>query len=310
MIAEVSGQALPKQTLVRSFLGGARNVWRGLTRNKMGFLGFLGLLFFVFMMTIGPLFIPYEGENMFSRRRPGATTLYQRPSAEFPLGLDWKGRSVLSHMVYGGNRLIATAILAGVLMTGVAVLLGSLAALLGGIVDTVITGTANFILTIPQFPLLVVLASLLTFSNYLYLALLLGVLDWPFLMRAIRAQVLSLRERDYVQAAFALNMGLPHIVLREVLPNLVSYVVVNMIFSVRAAIYALAGLTFLGLVPIVEPDWAVMIYNGRQQGAIFNADAISMLLSPILAIALFQLSLVLFTRSLEEVFNPRLRTGL
>jgi peptide/nickel transport system permease protein len=99
-------------------------------------------------------------------------------------------------------------------------------------------------------------------------------------------------------------------VVREVLPNLISYIVVSMIFSIRAAIYALVGLVFLGLVPFEEPDWSAMIYMGRQQGAIFNADAISMLLSPILAIALFQLSLVMFTRSLEEMFNPRLRSGL
>jgi peptide/nickel transport system permease protein len=182
--------------------------------------------------------------------------------------------------------------------------------MIGGVVDQILSAIANFILTIPQFPLLLVLASILSFTNRFYLALLFAALSWPALMRAVRAQVLSLRERDYVQAAVALDLGLPHIIIREVLPNLMSYIVVNMIFSIRSAMYYIVGLVFLGLVPLEEPDWGVMIYVGRQQGAIFNSDGASMILSPVIAIALFQLSLILFTRSLEEVFNPRLRSGL
>ena len=163
---------------------------------------------------------------------------------------------------------------------------------------------ANFILTIPQFPLLVVLAGLISFQDRFYLALLLAVLDWPSLMRAVRAQVLSLRERDYVEAAVVLDLGLPHIMLREVLPQMISYISINMIFSIQGAMYAIVGLVFLGMVPFTEPDWGVMIFMGRSQGALFSRDAASMLLSPVIAVALFQLSLVLFTRSLEEVFNP------
>ncbi len=162
----------------------------------------------------------------------------------------------------------------------------------------------------PSFPLLLVLASIINFDNLSYLALLFAALYWPTLMRAVRAQVLSLRERDYVQAAVALDLGLVHIIFREVLPNMISYIVVNMIFTIRSAMYNIVGLVFLGMVPIKEPDWGVMIYFGRSRGAIFSQDAASMLISPIIAIALFQLFLVLFTRSLEEIFNPRLRQGL
>ena len=162
----------------------------------------------------------------------------------------------------------------------------------------------------PQFPLFLVLASLINFNSGFSLALLFAVITWPVLMRAVRAQVLSLRERDYVQAAIALDLGTRHIIFREVLPNMVSYIVVNMIFNIRAAMYTVVGLVFLGMLPLEEPDWGVMIFMGRQQGAIFNPEAMAMLLAPILAIALFQLSLVLFTRSLEEIFNPRLRSGL
>jgi peptide/nickel transport system permease protein len=212
--------------------------------------------------------------------------------------------------VYGGKNLMRVSVQAGLMTTIVAVSFGALAGLLGGLVDQILSALSNFFLTIPTFPLLLVLASVITFDNTNYLALLFAALYWPTLMRAVRAQVFSLRERDYVQAAFSLDLGLLHIIFREVLPNMISYIVVNMIFTIRSAMYNIVGLVFLGMVPIVEPDWGVMIYMGRTRGAIFNPDAASMLISPIVAIALFQLFLVLFTRSLEEIFNPRLRQGL
>lgn len=288
-----------------------RGASRALARNKAGFLGFLGLAFFFVLTIFGPMLIPYDGKpHYYDRRREGAISLFQGPSAEFPLGLDWQGRDILSHIVHGGRSLILTAVQAGVLTTIIAVTLGALSALLGGYLDRVLNMLANFILTIPQFPLLVVLAGLISFQDRFYLALLLAVLDWPSLMRAVRAQVLSLRERDYVEAAVVLDLGLPHIMLREVLPQMISYISINMIFSIQGAMYAIVGLVFLGMVPFTEPDWGVMIFMGRSQGALFSRDAASMLLSPVIAVALFQLSLVLFTRSLEEVFNPRLRAGL
>jgi len=288
-----------------------RSASRALVRNKAGFLGFLGLVFFFLLTVIGPMVIPYDGKpHYYDRLQPGAISLFQGPSREFPLGLDWQGRDILSHIVHGGRSLILTAVEAGALTTALAVLLGALAALLGGVLDRVLNALANIILTIPQFPLLVVLAGLVSFERRFYLALLLAALDWPSLMRAVRAQVLSLRERDYVEAARVLDLGLPHVMLREVLPQMVSYISINMIFSIQGAMYAIVGLVFLGMVPFKEPDWGVMIFMGRSQGALFSSSAASMLLSPVIAVALFQLSLVLFTRSLEEVFNPRLRAGL
>lgn len=287
-----------------------RQILRALTRNKAGFIGFLGVSFFVLMTTVGPLIVPYEGEPRFDRLQPGSRTLFAAPSLEHPLGLDYKGRDVLSHIVHGGRGLIITAIEAGILTTLVAVGLGALAGLIGGYVDQIISMVGNFILTIPQFPLLLVLATILSFEDKIGLAVLLSLLNWPTLMRAVRAQVMSLKARDYVEAAFALDLGLWHITTREVLPNMISYIVVNMIFTIRSAMYAIVGLMFLGIVPLTEPDWGLMIFLGRQQGSLSSADASWMLLAPVLAIALFQLSLVLFTRSLEEIFNPRLRQGV
>lgn len=292
------------------FRYGMRDTFKALTRNKAGFIGFLGVMFFVLLTTVGPLFVPYESGTRMDRMQPGARSLFAPPSLEHPLGLDHKGRDVLSHIVHGGRGLIITSIQAGLLTTLVAVALGAVAGLLGGLPDQLISAVANFVLTVPQFPLLLVLATILSFNDKFGLAVLLSVLNWPPLMRAVRAQVLSLKSRDYVEAAVALDLGLWHITTREVLPNMISYIVVNMIFTIRGAMYAIVGLMFLGIVPLTEPDWGLMIFLGRQQGALSSPDASWMLLAPVMAIALFQLSLVLFTRSLEEIFNPRLRQGM
>src|SRR5262249_16874761 len=104
---------------------GLRNTGKMLLRNKSGFIGFLGIVFFIAVSVFGPLFIPYEGQPQFSRRVPGATSLFQGPSLEYPLGLDWEGRNVVSHIVNGGQSLIITSVLAGLFATSIAVLIGS-----------------------------------------------------------------------------------------------------------------------------------------------------------------------------------------
>ncbi len=88
-------------------------------------------------------------------------------------------------------------------------------------------------------------------------------------MRAVRAQVLSLHKRDYVEAAIALDLGMWHIISRKVYPNMISYIAINYIFTVRVAMYSIVGLVFLGLVPLIEPDWGVMIFMGRLRRIIY-----------------------------------------
>ena len=225
------------------------------------------------------------------------------------LGTDTQGRDLFSHIINGGTSLIMTAVLAGLFSTVIAVVLGSTAALIGGVVDNALTSAANFVLTIPAFPLLVVLAALIKLDNPVLLAVLIAALSWPVLMRAIRSQVLSLRERDYVEAAVALDLGLRHIITREILPNMMSFVAINFIFAVTSAMYQQVGLIFLGMAPINDYTWGVMLYFGRTRGTLFSADSANMVLAPVVAIAMFQVSMVLFARALEEMFDPRLRTA-
>jgi peptide/nickel transport system permease protein len=176
-------------------------------------------------------------------------------------------------------------------------------------VDTGFTWLADMVLTIPQLPLLAVLAGVLSLNSRLAVAGLIGALFWPTLMRAIRAQVLSLKERDYVESARALDLGTPHIVFREIAPNMAGYIAINFTLAVTASMYAVVALTLLGLVPLSENNWGVMINLAWTRGAIFSKDSVFYIMAPIAAIALHQFGLVAMNRSLTEVFDPRLRRG-
>jgi len=272
---------------------------RMVTRTKAGLIGFAGLMIYVLMATLGPLLVPLDA-------KPKPHQAYLPPSLEHPLGTDFEGKDIFSQIVNGARDVLFVAFLAGTVSVLIATLMGSLAGFMGGFVDNIIMASVDTILTIPQIPLLSVLAALTRLDNFT-LALLIGVLSWPALARAIRSQVLSLKERDFIEAARALDLGSRHILFTEILPNLMSYVVVCWILSMTSAIYAQVGLVFLGFVPFRSHNWGVMINLAWTWGAIFYKHSIWYIISPIAAIAGFQISAIMFARALEEVFNPRLR---
>ena len=175
--------------------------------------------------------------------------------------------------------------------------------------DSAVMSITDIILTIPQFPLLAVLAAFISLNSLTLLGVLMGLLNWPTLLRALRAQALSLKQRDFIEAARALDLGVWHIVLREMVPNMMPYIVVSFALGMTFAVYQQAGLVFLGLVPISAGNWSVMIQLAWVRGAIFYKDSVWYIMAPIVAIAILQLAIISMTRSLELVFNPRLRAS-
>ena len=274
-----------------------------MSHNKVGFIGFLGLISFILLTFVGPLFVPLTMDTQISQ-------IYKPPSEEHILGTDFQGRDIWMQMVHGGKDVLVVAFLTGIISTSIAVTLGSISAVLMGWFDGAIMWLTDVILTIPSFPLLAVLAAFVKLTDAWVLALILSLLAWPSLTRAVRAQVLSLKQRDYVEAARTLDLGTTHIIFREILPNMMSYIAISLVFSMTSAIYAQVALVFLGLVPMASSNWGVMLQYAWARGALFYSGSLLNIMAPVLAIALFQLSLVWMTRSLEEIFNPRLRTSV
>ena len=271
-----------------------------IAQNKTGLVGFIILLIIIFMSFVGPYIIPLDTKVKLDK-------IYQPPSWEHILGTDSEGKDVFSQIVHGGKAVLTVAFLAALFSTLIAVTLGITSGFVGGRTDTVIMFITEVVLTIPQFPLLAVLAAFIRLSSPTLLAFILGAVSWPALTRAIRAQALSLRERDFIEAAKILDLGSFHIIFSEILPNMMSYITISFVMAMTGAIYSQVGLILLGLVPLSGHNWGLMIQLAWTRGAIFFKDSLSYILSPILAIVLFQWSSVSFTRSLEGIFNPRLR---
>ncbi len=274
---------------------------RALLRKPAGAVGLIGTLVFLFIGFFGPYLVPTP--------RTDVDHIREAPSAQHLLGTDTNGKDIGVLIVRGGQDVLIVALLSGAITTVIAVGLGALAAYLGGLLDRAVNAIANFLLTIPSFVLLSVLSTVIRLDNSLLLALLISALSWPSLMRAIRAQVLSLRERDYIEAAVALDLGTPHIIVQEILPNMASYILINAIFVITSAIYTMIALIFLGFVPISvqTPNWGVTMNLASSQGAINGSDTAWWLLAPVLTIALLQWFLITLARSIEDVFNPRLK---
>ena len=269
-------------------------------RNKMGTFGIILLAVILFMTFVLPYFV--HGEN-----RTDVSMIYASPSWDHPLGFDHSGRDIWYQIVHGGRGVILVALLASIIATLIGVVLGALAALLGGKFDVTMLTIADIVLTVPTIILLAVLAAYVRLDSPVQLALLLGATGWPGLLLAVRAQVLSLREREYVEAARMLDLGMPRILFREVLPNMASYILINFVFNMRGAVYGQVALYFLGLVSLAGVNWGIMIQEAFRRGAVFNADSTMGFIAPVFMVVMLMWSLILVARSLEDIFNPRLR---
>jgi peptide/nickel transport system permease protein len=288
--------------VVRDVLGSLGTSLRLLAYDKVGFVGFLTVLAIVLLSYIGPYFWPVErGANI------GA--IYEAPSARHWLGTDDQGQDVWTQIVNGGRDVIYVAVVAAVVSTFIAVTFGALGGFAGGWVDSLIVAITDIFLTIPRLPLLAVLAAFIKLTDVTFLGVLLGLLAWPALLRAVRAQTLSLKERDFIEAARALDLGTRHIIFREMVPNMMTYIVISFTLGMTNAIYDQVALIFLGLVPFSASNWSVMISWGWNHGALFFKNSIWYIMSPVVAIAVLQLAIITMSRSLEQVFNPRLRSG-
>jgi len=301
----MSAEARPaRTTILHRILDALLGLWAGvrlLARNPVGLIGLIGLLCFLLLAFVGPYIVPLD-------TKVKVKEIYAPLSWEHPLGTDSQGKDVWSQIVHGGRELILVSVSAALLSTIIGAGLGALSALVGGRVDSTLMFLTDIWLTIPQLPLLIVLAAFIRVNNPVTLVLIIGLLSWPGLLRAVRSQVLAIKQSDFIEAARVLDLGTGHIIFREILPNMMSYITINFILAVTAAMGFQAVLVFLGVVPLSGTNWGVMIQLAFTRGAIFSRDSFWYIMAPVMAISLFQLTLVALERGLAEVFNPRLRS--
>jgi peptide/nickel transport system permease protein len=271
------------------------------------------LLAVVLMGLLGPLFWDLSQARVascplnlppFGFEEPGPG--FQPAQARHPLGTESSGRDMLALLISGTPNSLMVGVIAAALGVAVGVLLGLTAGFLGGWMDAAIRTAADSLITIPSLAVLIVISSYVREIDVRSMGLLLALFAWPGPTRVIRAQVLSLRERGYVQMARLSGVSTFGIVAFELLPNLMPYVAANFTGSVSANILAATGLEALGLGPSRVPTLGMTIFYAIRGAAILRGMWWWWGL-PILMLIIIFVGLFLVTIGLDEVANPRLK---
>jgi peptide/nickel transport system permease protein len=230
----------------------------------------------------------------------------QGPSWHHLFGTTDQGADVFSQVVWGARASLILGFSAAVLATVLATTLGILAAYAGGLVDEVVNFLTNVFLVIPTIPLLVVVSAYLRSRGGITMILILGLTLWAFEARILRGQALSLRNRDFVQAAKVAGEPTWRIVFGELMPNMVSRIAAAFVLVFYVAILTAAGLEFLGLGDMQHTSWGVTLYWAQVNSTVLQGEWWSFVF-PGLALALTVAALVFILAGLDEVSNPRLR---
>ena len=261
------------------------------------------ILFFALLFSsfIGRLFVDIE------QARPVSVGPLKAPSWELPFGSDKQGRNLFAVMVVGTPLTLRVGLIAGFLGVALGATVGFVSAYYGGWVDATLRGIVDIGLTIPGLMVLITVAMVIPESLTVnQMALVVAALAWLYPARTIRSQVLTLRERSYVQIARLSGMPGPTIIVKEILPNLLPYLASSLVIAVSAAVLASIGLEVLGLGPMDDPTIGMTIFWVQYNAAVINGWW-WWWLPPIVVIAILFISLFLITVGLDEVANPRLR---
>ncbi|MGP5715104.1 ABC transporter permease [Brachybacterium tyrofermentans] len=235
-------------------------------------------------------------------------SLYDAPGAGLLLGTDNFGHDVLAVLMAGTRTSLIIGLVAGTVATTIGVGIGLLAGYVGGWFEELLMGVTNVVLAIPSIVVLILISMSLPESTIWSLAIVIGITSWPWTARAVRAQASSVATREHIDVARLSGARLPGILLKDVLPYILSYAVMAFVLQVAGAILAEAALSMLGLGPSganslgTQLHWA-LAFQAVASGAWWA------FLPPTIILTLVSFGFLLLQASLDEVFNPRLRRG-
>lgn len=242
----------------------SRLTWKRFLRDKWAVAGSIMVLFIIIIVLLAPVLCKYAPETIDN------SMIRQAPNAEHILGTDDYGRDIFSRLIYGGRVSMAVAVSATVLQLFLGIVLGSLAGYFGKWVDSLIMRIADVFMCFPFYIIAVCLAAILG-PGLRNTIIILGLLGWPSLCRMVRAEILSIKENDYVMAAKSLGLGSGEIMFRHILPNVMSPVIVSATLSIAGAIMSEASLSYLNLgVKIPQPSWGNMLSAAQSMNTLIN----------------------------------------
>ncbi|HEX5114380.1 MAG TPA: ABC transporter permease [Pseudonocardiaceae bacterium] len=275
------------------------NLWLAIRSNRKASVG-LGILVFFVVLAIIPQWVK-PGD-------PGAE-IYARaagPSAAHWLGTTAYGQDILAEVIWGARPALIIAFLAGLFATVLSVLIGVSAAYLGGVADDVLNLFTDVFLVIPTLPLVIVIAAYAKHSSVTVLIIVLVITGWSYGARQLRSQALSLRNRDFLQAAKVRGERSSYVIVFEMLPTMTSLIVANFLGAALYAILTASGLEFLGLGDTSSVDWGTMLYWAENNEALQTGQYLWAVV-PGALIALLGAAFALLNYAFDEIGNPALR---
>ena len=264
-------------------------------------IGSLIILFYVLMGTVGLYLVPEPTQG----QGPRLEQPFQDMS--YILGTDNLGTSLLSEIVYATPPMLKMILAGAVFSTVMATAIGTVSGYKGGAVDRVLTTFTDIAMTIPGLPLIILLVAVIDPGSPYLIGIFLTINAWAGLARAIRSQVLSIRDHSYVEVSRIMGAPTSKILLDDVVPNIMPYVLINFVNSARGVIFGSVALYFLGLLNNIENNWGIMLNDAYTNGAIYSLDNVYWLLIPMITIVSLSFGLVLFAQGTEKLFNPRIR---
>jgi peptide/nickel transport system permease protein len=298
VVASVSPSGAPS-VINRLRSGSLGNIARAVLTNRKAAVGLVLLAVFV----LASLF-----PGLVARDNPAADAFTPSlgPSFAHLLGTTSYGQDVFSQVVYGTRESLVIAVVAGFLATVLAVLLGVTSAFVGGTVDHAMSLVIDIFLVLPAFPLIIVIAAYTKHASDGVLIAVLVVTGWSYGARTLRAQALSLRNRDFVIAVRLRRERTWRLITFEVLPNMTSLIVANFLGAALYSVLAAAGLQFIGLGNPQAQSWGTMLYWAQNNEAL-QAGMPLWAIIPGVCLALLGASFALLNYAFDEIGNPALR---
>ena len=278
-----------------------RSIGRFYMGNTAGIIGTSIVVLVTVMCLAAPVLTEYDPDKRVARG-------HQPPSAEHIMGSTRAGKDVWSQALYGGRVSLMVAFAAATVTSVIALAVGVSSGYFGGRTDEIMMAITNVMLVFPQLPLLIILAAFLGNVGPIVIALILGLTSWPWGARVMRSQTLAIRNREFITAAEIMGESRWRIIVVEIMPNLISLAAGMFVGTALYAIGAQAGLEFLGLGDPTVVSWGTMLY-WAQSSAAFLVGAWWDFLVPGTFVALVGGGLALINISIDQVSNPKLKTG-
>jgi oligopeptide transport system permease protein len=274
-----------------------RDAWRRLLRNKLAVVGGVTVVLLCLIAIFADFLAP------FSYTKPNFGRLNEFPSREFPLGTDQLGRDQLSRIIYGARVSMLVGLGAQIIVVAIGVPIGLVSGYLGGRVDLLLTRFVDVMYAFPRLLFVILVMSMLG-AGLMNIFIALGLTGWVGIARQTRAQVLSIKEKEFVEAARALGAGFGRIISRHVLPSALTPIVVSVTFGIPEAIFTEAALSFIGVgINPPTPSWGQMVGENQQ----FLRSYWHLCVFPAIAIAVTMLSFTFFGDGVRDALDPKMK---